>query len=79
MTWNAGSRRFAVALILILLTFLTLAAGGQQSSNLIQIENALPGTTDWMLSNPASNHEIEGYASYQRQSQESDQLLCEHY
>ncbi len=33
------------------------------SGNAIQIENARPGTTAWQLTNPASNHEIEGYAS----------------
>ncbi len=27
------------------------------------IENQKPGTTDWQLTNPATNHEIEGYAS----------------
>lgn len=33
------------------------------ASNPIQVENAKPGATDWQLSNYASNHEIEGYAS----------------
>src|ERR1700730_15162714 len=31
--------------------------------NAIQDENALPGTTSWQLSNPATHREIEGYAS----------------
>ena len=31
--------------------------------NPVQTENALPGTTDWVLTNPATNREIEGYAS----------------
>src|SRR4051794_3823633 len=31
--------------------------------NAIQDENALPGTTSWQLTNPATNREIEGYAS----------------
>ena len=31
--------------------------------NAVQVENALPGTTAWMLANPALNNEIEGYAS----------------
>ncbi len=31
--------------------------------SVIEIENAKPGTHDWKLSNPAQNHEIEGYAS----------------
>src|SRR3979411_2822898 len=33
------------------------------AANVVQDENALPGTTSWQLSNPASNREIEGYAS----------------
>ena len=33
------------------------------ASNPIQVENAKAGTTAWQLSNYASNHEIEGYAS----------------
>ena len=31
--------------------------------NEVQIENALPGSPNWELSNPATNREIEGYAS----------------
>ena len=31
--------------------------------NPIQDENAKPGTSAWQLSDPAPNHEIEGYAS----------------
>src|SRR6185312_6218223 len=34
-----------------------------RAANTIQIENAKQGTTAWQLSNYASNHEIEGYAS----------------
>src|ERR1700730_7272930 len=33
------------------------------AGNVIQDENILSGTTSWQLSNPASNREIEGYAS----------------
>lgn len=29
----------------------------------IRAENAKPGTTDWQITNPATNHEIEGFAS----------------
>src|SRR5262249_24636536 len=29
----------------------------------VQTENANPGTRSWQLSNPAINHDIEGYAS----------------
>jgi hypothetical protein len=31
--------------------------------NAIETENALPGTTSWKLSDPATDREIEGYAS----------------
>lgn len=31
--------------------------------NPIKAENAKPGTSDWQLTNPATNREIEGYAS----------------
>jgi Concanavalin A-like lectin/glucanases superfamily/Domain of unknown function (DUF2341) len=34
-----------------------------QGANPVQIENALPGTSAWRLTNSALNHEIEGYAS----------------
>ncbi|BAZ13038.1 Ig domain protein group 1 domain protein [Calothrix sp. NIES-4071] len=34
-----------------------------QKNNPIQIENIKPGTSDWQLTKPAINHEIEGYAS----------------
>jgi hypothetical protein len=34
-----------------------------KTQNLIQQENTKPGTDTWGLSNPALNHEIEGYAS----------------
>jgi hypothetical protein len=39
--------------------FTTIAHG----ANPIQTENAKLGTSSWQLSNPATNHEIEGYAS----------------
>ncbi|HUB06083.1 MAG TPA: N,N-dimethylformamidase beta subunit family domain-containing protein, partial [Myxococcales bacterium] len=32
-------------------------------ANPLPAENALAGTTDWTITNPATNHEIEGYAS----------------
>jgi hypothetical protein len=40
-----------------------MTVDAQQTSNPIQTENALPGTTDWQLTHAATNHEIEGYAS----------------
>ena len=41
----------------------TLAAAFGSAQNPIQIENAKAGTSGWQLSNPATNREIEGYAS----------------
>ena len=38
-------------------------ARDQKLSNPIIIENANPGTSVWQLTNPADNHQIEGYAS----------------
>ena len=34
-----------------------------QASNVIQAENKLRGSGDWKITKPASNHEIEGFAS----------------
>ncbi len=34
-----------------------------QSANPIQIENQNPGTSAWLITNAANNHEIEGYAN----------------
>jgi len=38
-------------------------AGSAAARSLIQQENAKEGATDWVLTNPAKNREIEGYAS----------------
>jgi len=37
-------------------------AYAQTGGNIIQTENTLPGTTDWQLTNPSANGEIQGYA-----------------
>ncbi len=55
--WPA-SHKFSLSLFASLL--LVASAFG---SNPIQLENAKPGTTGWQLSNGATNHQIEGYAS----------------
>lgn len=36
---------------------------GAAAQNVIQTENARPGTTDWQITYLSENHEIEGYAS----------------
>jgi len=49
-----------------LLLMLLLVAAVQTSlanTNQIKKENLKPGTTDWQLTNPADNRQIEGYAS----------------
>ncbi|HVW87059.1 MAG TPA: N,N-dimethylformamidase beta subunit family domain-containing protein, partial [Bryobacteraceae bacterium] len=45
------------------LAWLLLAASTLAAQNPIQIENSKTGSPDWQLTNPATNHEIEGYAS----------------
>ena len=50
-----------------------------RAANTVQIENAKAGSSDWQLADPATNHEIEGYASLAGVSQRwPDQLFCEH-
>ena len=51
-----------VALLLVLQPAAPSAAG-QESMSPVAIENARPGTAGWELSKPATNREIEGYAS----------------
>ncbi len=41
----------------------TVSYGRTTSPSLIAVENALSGDPGWTISTPASNHEIEGYAS----------------
>lgn len=54
---NSGSAmRFILGSLLVIPT-------GIQATNLIQLENGLPGTSAWRLNNPALSGEIEGYAS----------------
>ena len=60
------SNRFSViagclTLIAVALRFGWAASG--QSANPIQVENARPGNSDWIITNPAGAREIEGYAS----------------
>src|SRR5215469_13109259 len=55
------SKVFLVFVILVI--GLPIGTKPSWALNPIQIENSLPGTTDWHLVSPASNHEIEGYAS----------------
>lgn len=54
--WSGG----ATSLLALGLLLAVLPVQGQ---NRIQIENLLPGSTDWQLRDPAIRHEIEGYAS----------------
>ena len=42
---------------------LLLVTANARAQNTVQLENAKPGTPNWQLTNPATNHEIEGYAS----------------
>jgi hypothetical protein len=49
--------------ITLLIVVLFVFAIHVRAANTIQLENAKPGTSDWVVANYASNHEIEGYAS----------------
>ncbi len=67
---NESSSRCVVALLIIFIaatfscnTYFRIGTSTPSIQNPIQLENAKPGTTDWQLTNPATNHEIEGYAS----------------
>jgi hypothetical protein len=57
-TRSLRRRRLGGALIILLL-WPALAA----AANVVVTENANPGTADWLITSPATNHEIEGYAS----------------
>ena len=60
------NRRFSWSATLFLgliFFFATQTARTAYADNVIQEENAKPGTTDWQLSYPAQYGEIEGYAS----------------
>ncbi|HZT70808.1 MAG TPA: N,N-dimethylformamidase beta subunit family domain-containing protein [Terriglobia bacterium] len=74
--WKATSTvifpRHPLPAVFLVLTVFMAGCGGSNNQtgtaptaprNPIQLENAKPGTTDWKLTNPATNHEIEGYAS----------------
>jgi len=50
-------------LVLLLFACACFAFSGAVQANMIEDENLHPGTTAWEFTNPASNHEIEGYAS----------------
>ncbi|MDM9382925.1 hypothetical protein QUB80_19715 [Chlorogloeopsis sp. ULAP01] len=60
------------ALLILVLTLINFSSSNQaidikipkiQQSNPIIVENIKPGTTNWQLTNPATQKEIEGYAS----------------
>ena len=51
----------SVATMVLALTFFGIITASSQ--NPTQLENANPGTAAWLLTNPASNNEIAGYAN----------------
>ncbi|HSN05381.1 MAG TPA: N,N-dimethylformamidase beta subunit family domain-containing protein [Nitrospira sp.] len=59
------SRQVLWSMVVVLEAFSPALATGQSTAplNPVQIENRKPGTSDWILTKPARNHEIEGYAS----------------
>jgi len=63
---NLRRREFLKAFLIAFATpFISQVATQSQGmkTNPIIVENQQPGTTDWQLTNPATEHEIEGYAS----------------
>ncbi|MEQ1793073.1 MAG: N,N-dimethylformamidase beta subunit family domain-containing protein [Nitrospira sp.] len=60
-----ASRQVLWSLLVVLEAFSPALATGNSTLplNPVQIENRKPGTGDWVLTKPARNHEIEGYAS----------------
>ncbi|MCA1558162.1 MAG: hypothetical protein LC731_06445, partial [Acidobacteria bacterium] len=64
------SRRFLAAqicplrlLVSAAVLFLLAVTANAQTQTPVQIENAKPGTSSWVITNGAGNREIEGYAS----------------
>ncbi len=51
------------ALVVLISAMMPISPSGAQSSNPIVTENARAGTSDWRITNGATNHEIEGFAS----------------
>jgi hypothetical protein len=64
---RAGRRKFLTAVGFAIpslaLSPLNGVADGWRRNPIVE-ENQRPGTTDWLLTNPADNREIEGYASW---------------
>ncbi len=60
-----ASRQALWSLLVVLEAFSPALATGESTLplNPVQIENRKPGTGAWILTKPARNHEIEGYAS----------------
>ena len=59
------ARRTVVGGLALLMVLVGLGASepARAQSNPIEVENALQGTPGWVLTDPATNREIEGYAS----------------
>lgn len=65
MRARLASRQVLWSLLVVLEAFSPALATGDSTLplNPVQIENRKPGTGAWILTKPARNHEIEGYAS----------------
>ncbi len=61
---EAGSRgRSGLALFLLVTIFALFNGIPAQAASPITLENARPGQAGWVLTDPAADHEVEGYAS----------------
>lgn len=58
------TRQITARAIFLSLLFCLCASSGWAQPNVIQAENAKPGTTDWQLTAPADAPTVEGYASH---------------
>lgn len=61
--WEAFGVCLACCSILIMIGC-TLGGGRPTDANPVELENAKRGDPNWILANPALDHEIEGYASF---------------
>ena len=60
---SSPTRAAGVRMAMLLLVLVALWSAGASAENQVAVENSLPGTSAWRLTAPATNREIEGYAS----------------
>ena len=58
-----GSACRGIVFVFVLMAVFALSISSARAANEVALENSLPGTSDWGLTNPATGRQIEGYAS----------------